>query len=139
MKQRRSSHSPGHIRVLTFCDSASVDLETDGKIQRTIQSEFKKCTVLCIARKFSHLNIARIQTHPSPDRLRTIISYDRILVLDAGTVAVSAILIGTRTCPLTFYGQEFDTPETLFKNEEGIFRSMCEGSNISLDDIRRES
>ncbi|KAJ7306278.1 hypothetical protein DFH08DRAFT_824729 [Mycena albidolilacea] len=41
---------------------ASVDLEPDNKIQRTIQTQFKNRTLICIAH-----------------RLRTIISYDRIL------------------------------------------------------------
>ena len=54
--------------------SASVDLETDSKIQDTIQSEFTDRTLLCIAH-----------------RLRTILSYDRILVLDNGNIAVRAI------------------------------------------------
>ncbi|KAG1747098.1 ABC protein [Suillus paluster] len=80
--------------------TASVDLETDNQIQQTIQTEFKNRTLLCIAH-----------------RLRTIISYDRILVLDAGLVA------------------EFDTPSNLFKVEGGLFRGMCERSNISLKDI----
>ncbi|KAF9234112.1 ABC protein [Melanogaster broomeanus] len=80
--------------------TASVDLETDSKIQRTIQTEFSDCTLLCIAH-----------------RLRTIVSYDRILVLDAGRVA------------------EFDTPYNLYQSEQGLFRGMCERSNISLTDI----
>ncbi|KAG2369149.1 ABC protein [Suillus spraguei] len=80
--------------------TASVDLDTDSKIQQTIQTEFQDRTLLCIAH-----------------RLRTIISYDRILVLDAGLVA------------------EFDTPCNLFKIESGLFRGMCERSNISLKDI----
>ncbi|KAG2147643.1 ABC protein [Suillus clintonianus] len=80
--------------------TASVDLNTDSKIQQTIQTEFKDRTLLCIAH-----------------RLRTIISYDRILVLEAGLVA------------------EFDTPSNLFKMEGGVFRGMCERSNISLKDI----
>ncbi|KAH7925482.1 ABC protein [Leucogyrophana mollusca] len=80
--------------------TASVDLETDSKIQHTIQTEFKDRTLLCIAH-----------------RLRTIISYDRILVLDAGLVS------------------EFDTPLNLYRMEDGIFRGMCERSNISLKDI----
>ncbi|KAF9243526.1 ABC protein [Melanogaster broomeanus] len=79
--------------------TASVDLETDSKIQRTIQTEFSDRTLLCIAH-----------------RLRTIISYDRILVLDAGQVA------------------EFDTPYNLYR-KEGLFHRMCERSNISLTDI----
>ena len=37
----------------THCfDSASVDLETDSKIQQTIQTEFGQRTLLCIAREF---------------------------------------------------------------------------------------
>jgi len=80
--------------------TASVDLETDSKIQHTIQTEFKDRTLLCIAH-----------------RLRTIISYDRILVLNEGIVA------------------EFDTPYNLFKIEGGFFRGMCERSNISWKDI----
>ncbi|KAF9234111.1 ABC protein [Melanogaster broomeanus] len=90
--------------------TASVDLETDSKIQRTIQTEFSDRTLLCIAH-----------------RLRTIISYDRILVLDAGEVAVSR--------PFYQYLEEFDTPYNLYQRERGLFRGMCERSNISLIDI----
>ncbi|KAJ7671586.1 ABC transporter [Mycena polygramma] len=50
-------------------------------------------------------------------RLSTIIAYDRICVMNAGEIA------------------EFDTPAQLFKIEGGIFRTMCEHSNISLEDI----
>ncbi|KAJ7454700.1 ABC protein [Mycena latifolia] len=57
--------------------TASVDLETDNKIQRTIQTQFKDNTLLCIAH-----------------RLRTIISYDRILVLEAGNIAVCPFVAG---------------------------------------------
>ena len=31
---------------------------------------------------------------------------------------------------------EFDTPTRLFKMEDGIFRGMCDGSMISLEDIQ---
>ncbi|KZS94671.1 ABC protein [Sistotremastrum niveocremeum HHB9708] len=84
--------------------TASVDLETDSKIQYTIQTEFRSKTLLCIAH-----------------RLRTILSYDRILVLDAGQIA------------------EFDTPLNLFAKDEGIFRGMCERSNITRDDIEKST
>ncbi|KIJ46424.1 hypothetical protein M422DRAFT_165131 [Sphaerobolus stellatus SS14] len=80
--------------------TASVDFETDAKIQTTISEEFADRTILCIAH-----------------RLKTIIGYDKICVLDAGQIA------------------EFDTPLSLF-NAGGIFRGMCDRSSISLDDIR---
>ncbi|KAG0695501.1 ABC transporter [Suillus ampliporus] len=80
--------------------TASVDYETDSRIQDTIANEFKERTILCIAH-----------------RLRTIIGYDRICVMDAGTIA------------------EFDTPTNLFAMPDGIFRGMCERSSITLNDI----
>ncbi|KAI0649348.1 ABC protein [Trametes meyenii] len=82
--------------------TASVDLETDAKIQETIQTQFRHKTLLCIAH-----------------RLRTIITYDRILVMDDGKIA------------------EFDTPETLFNQAGGIFRGMCERSGITAEEIER--
>ncbi|GMG26105.1 unnamed protein product [Ambrosiozyma monospora] len=88
-------------RILILDEAtSSVDYETDAKIQDTISHEFAKCTILCIAH-----------------RLKTIIKYDRILVLEEGEV------------------EEFDTPLNLFHNENGIFRSMCDISNISADDF----
>ncbi|KAF8622837.1 hypothetical protein AX15_006712 [Amanita polypyramis BW_CC] len=81
--------------------TASVDYETDRKIQDTITYEFKNRTILCIAH-----------------RLRTIISYDRICVLDTGQIA------------------EFGTPERLFNIPNGIFKGMCEQSSITLEDIK---
>jgi len=80
--------------------TASVDFETDHNIQNTVQSEFAGKTLLCIAH-----------------RLRTIIGYDKICVVDAGVVV------------------EFDKPEVLMEKEGGVFRGMCERSGISLNDI----
>ena len=40
-------------------------------------------------------------------RLRTVIDYDRLIILDAGRIA------------------EFDTPFTVIRREDGIFRGMC--------------
>jgi len=80
--------------------TASVDLETDKKIQQTIQTEFKDRTLICIAH-----------------RLRTILNYDRILVLDSGNIA------------------EFDTPLALFRKDDGIFRGLCENSSVTETDI----
>ncbi|ODQ63098.1 hypothetical protein NADFUDRAFT_72210 [Nadsonia fulvescens var. elongata DSM 6958] len=80
--------------------TASVDYETDHKIQSTITKEFSYCTILCIAH-----------------RLKTILNYDRILVLEQGEVI------------------EFDTPLELFKKADGIFRGMCDQSGINYEDI----
>jgi len=82
--------------------TASVDLATDSLIQKTIRTEFEEKTLLTIAH-----------------RLRTIISYDRVLVMDKGVIA------------------EFAPPTELFKMTNGIFRGMCEQSSISLEDIER--
>ncbi|KAJ2088014.1 hypothetical protein IW138_004522 [Coemansia sp. RSA 986] len=72
--------------------TASVDFDTDERLQRTIRGyEFANSTLFCIAH-----------------RLRTIIDYDRVLVLDKGKVA------------------EFDTPKNLLQKKDGVFRSMCE-------------
>ncbi|VEU22711.1 DEKNAAC103792 [Brettanomyces naardenensis] len=80
--------------------TSSVDYETDSKIQRTIATEFNDCTILCIAH-----------------RLKTILSYDRIVVLDKGEI------------------KEFDKPLNLYENEDGIFRSMCDQSHITREDF----
>jgi ATP-binding cassette, subfamily C (CFTR/MRP), member 1 len=86
---------------IIVCDEAtsSVDMETDDKIQRTIATGFKGKTLLCIAH-----------------RLRTIINYDRICVMDQGTIA------------------ELDTPSALYE-KGGIFRGMCDRSGIRREDF----
>jgi len=79
-----SNFSAGEKQLLALCralvknsriivldePTSSVDVETDAKLQRTIQTEFASSTLLCIAH-----------------RLNTIVHYDRILVMDAGKVA----------------------------------------------------
>ena len=106
--------------------TASVDYETDRKIQETIANEFRDRTILCIARTLLVLASFLFAAAPSSrvvdlfwliDRLRTIISYDRICVLDNGKIA------------------EFGIPEDLYA-QDGIFRGMCERSSITLEDIR---
>ncbi|CCH41462.1 putative membrane protein [Wickerhamomyces ciferrii] len=79
--------------------TSSVDYETDTKIQSTIANEFANCTILCIAH-----------------RLKTILKYDRILVLDAGEIS------------------EFDTPINLFR-KNGVFTDMCQRSGITEVDF----
>ena len=63
------------------------------------------------------MTVVSLTAGPMIDRLRTIISYDRICVMDNGNTV------------------EFDTPEVLH-GKNGIFRAMCDHSNITLDDIR---
>ena len=55
-------------------------------------------------------------------RLRTVIDYDRLIVLDKGELA------------------EFDTPLNLIQKEGGIFRSMClnSGTFAELEAAARE-
>lgn len=86
---------------IIVCDEAtsSVDFETDQKIQETMAQGFKGKTLLCIAH-----------------RLRTIINYDRICVMDKGQIA------------------ELDTPVNLWE-AGGIFRGMCERSGITREDL----
>lgn len=80
--------------------TSSVDYETDSRIQQTIKTEFAHCTILCIAH-----------------RLRTILTYDRILVLDDGHI------------------KEFDTPQNLYDIPNGFFKTMCDQSGITKDDF----
>ena len=76
--------------------TAAVDLETDDLIQATIRKEFKESTVLTIAH-----------------RLNTIMDYDRIMVLDKGTIA------------------EFDSPGALLENRKSIFHSMAKDAGLA--------
>ncbi|SCV70351.1 BQ2448_1745 [Microbotryum intermedium] len=83
-------------RIVVLDEATStVDIETDQKVQSTIMKEFVDKTLLVIAH-----------------RINTIISYDRVLVLDKGNVVV------------------FDSPAALYE-AGGIFHSR-----ISLEDIR---
>jgi ATP-binding cassette subfamily C (CFTR/MRP) protein 1 len=86
---------------IIVCDEAtsSVDFETDRKIQETMATGFKGKTLLCIAH-----------------RLKTIIRYDRICVMDAGKIA------------------ELDEPIRLY-DQGGIFRGMCDKSGIVREDF----
>ncbi|KAL3268300.1 hypothetical protein HHI36_007418 [Cryptolaemus montrouzieri] len=75
--------------------TAAVDLGTDTLIQNTIRREFSDCTVLTIAH-----------------RLNTIMDYDRVIVLNRGSI------------------EEYDTPSNLLKCK-GLFHSMCKDAGIA--------
>ncbi|KIO27861.1 hypothetical protein M407DRAFT_22914 [Tulasnella calospora MUT 4182] len=70
--------------------TSSIDFHTDALVQRTIREEFSNSLLITIAH-----------------RIRTIIDYDRLIVLDQGRIV------------------EFDTPLNLIQREGGVFRGMC--------------
>ncbi|XBW37942.1 hypothetical protein QEN19_003525 [Hanseniaspora menglaensis] len=81
--------------------TSSVDYQTDAKIQSKIKENFGHGTTI--------LTIAH--------RLKTIINYDKIMVLDAGQVA------------------EFDSPYNLFQTDGSLFKELCEKANIEDKDF----
>ena len=78
--------------------------QMDQKIQTTISTAFPGVTILCIAH-----------------RLRTIIGYDKVCVMEAGHV------------------MEYDSPLNLFHNTDGFFHALCARSNITEVDIVQAS
>lgn len=83
--------------------TSSVDYATDSKIQSAIVKEFGDCTILCIAH-----------------RLKTIIGYDRVIVMDKGRIV------------------ECDTPWNLFSLKKSIFRLMCDKLGLAAADFIRK-
>ncbi|EJU03262.1 P-loop containing nucleoside triphosphate hydrolase protein [Dacryopinax primogenitus] len=95
-----------NTRILLLDEAtASVDHDTDSIIQESIRRELKGATLLTIAH-----------------RLRTIMDYDKIMVLDAGKLI------------------EFDTPTALLKKKDGLFKSLVErsGDRDELQEIARQ-
>ena len=91
-----------HPKILLLDEAtASIDYETDAMIQNTIREEFAESTILTIAH-----------------RLKTIIDYDKILVLDHGTV------------------KEYDHPYNLITKMGSEFRSMCQDTG-EFDELVR--
>ncbi|KII85509.1 hypothetical protein PLICRDRAFT_145262 [Plicaturopsis crispa FD-325 SS-3] len=106
-----SNYSAGERQLLALCRAlvknsriivldeatSSVDVETDSKLQKTIQTEFANSTLLCIAH-----------------RLNTISYYDRILVMDGGKIAEFDTVLNL-----------FDKEDSIFRslcNEAGLSR-----------------
>ncbi|ESP02039.1 hypothetical protein LOTGIDRAFT_111500, partial [Lottia gigantea] len=75
--------------------TAAVDMETDDLIQQTIRREFKESTVLSIAH-----------------RLNTVMDYDKIMVLDSGTI------------------KEYDSPNRLLEDKTTIFYGMAKDAGL---------
>ncbi|KAG0227715.1 hypothetical protein BGW41_003704 [Actinomortierella wolfii] len=75
--------------------TSSVDVQTDELIQRTIRTEFHDRTILTIAH-----------------RIKTVMDYDKILVLDQGRV------------------QEFASPAELLQRESSMFYSLAEQAGL---------
>ncbi|KAJ7824278.1 multidrug resistance-associated ABC transporter [Mycena leptocephala] len=73
--------------------TASVDYATDELIGKTIRQEFKASTILTIAH-----------------RLRTVIDYDKIMLLDQGKIA------------------ELDRPSVLLANKSSKFYALCKAT-----------
>lgn len=76
--------------------TAAVDVETDNLIQKTIRKEFKDSTILTIAH-----------------RLETIIDYDRVVVMDNGSLA------------------EEGSPPTLMKNSKTKFHDLAKEAGLA--------
>jgi ABC-type multidrug transport system fused ATPase/permease subunit len=75
--------------------TANIDITTEEIIQNAIHTFFKDTTIITIAH-----------------RIKTIIDYDRILVLQDGQV------------------EEFDTPANLIKNQDSIFYELYSKSSL---------
>nr|XP_042913707.1 multidrug resistance-associated protein 1-like [Parasteatoda tepidariorum] len=75
--------------------TASVDIQTDNFIQNTIRTAFAKSTVITIAH-----------------RLNTVLDYDKIVVLENGTVL------------------EVGKPSILLQDKGSRFHEMCEDAGL---------
>jgi ABC-type multidrug transport system fused ATPase/permease subunit len=73
--------------------TASLDAGSDAAVQRTIRQEMRDATLLVVAH-----------------RIRGIVTFDKVLVLDAGKMI------------------EFDKPSTLLRRPSSAFRELCERS-----------
>ncbi|PPQ63821.1 hypothetical protein CVT24_009771 [Panaeolus cyanescens] len=84
--------------------TSQIDSDLDDQIQETIREELAGAIVITIAH-----------------RLKTVMDYDRILVLNQGHIA------------------EFDTPKALLAKPGGIFQRMCRKNKDLLPYLRRSS
>lgn len=83
-------------RVLILDEAtAAVDMETDDLIQQTIRREFSTCTIITIAH-----------------RLNTILDYDRVMVLDNGSIV------------------ECNAPQELLKDDKSAFYALAKDAKL---------
>jgi ATP-binding cassette subfamily C (CFTR/MRP) protein 1 len=75
--------------------TANIDIKTEETIQKAIHSFFSDTTIITIAH-----------------RIKTILNYDRILVLKNGEI------------------EEFDTPNKLIENKNSLFFELYSKSSI---------
>ena len=75
--------------------TANIDIKTEEKIQKIINSNFNDCTIITIAH-----------------RIKTILNYDKILVLEKGKIL------------------EFDSPKNLLENKDSHFYKLYEKSSL---------
>jgi ABC-type multidrug transport system fused ATPase/permease subunit len=97
--------------------TSSIDFATDSKIQAAIREEFGGA--LLLTSDSQHFDPwTECQLTPAfcyflvAHRLKTVIDYDKLMVLDKGAIA------------------EFDTPWNLIQKEDGIFRNMAMKSGM---------
>jgi hypothetical protein len=110
-----------YVPSFSICTPYYTDsLQTDALVQTSMKNGFKGKTLLCIG-KFvvAETEACTNLTTTTAHRLKTIIDYDRIVVMDQGRIA------------------EIDTPISLW-NQGGIFRGMCERSGIRREEILRQ-
>ena len=107
--------------------TSSIDFATDSKIQAAIREEFGGA--LLLTSDSQRVSIAELLLTNAcfccvsvAHRLKTVIDYDKLIVLDKGIIA------------------EFDTPWNLFQKEDGIFRNMAMKSGMfaELERIAKE-
>ena len=97
---------------IVICDEAtsSLDQQTDRLVTQTIAEGFEGSTMLVIGALVCRL-LASTTTHfliASAHRLRTVIEFDKILVMHEGTVA------------------EYDTPANLLSDSNSRFYALCQ-------------
>ena len=103
---------PMHARELKL----DPDHETDSLVQQSLSTEFNDVTLITIAHRLQTImNSVRFFPAPSAPRALslaklTCMCQDKILVLDAGKLV------------------EFDSPAHLLRRENGVFRSLVDGS-----------